>query len=552
MSQPAPSPKSPLGKSTPSNLSQTQPTQPATLPKPSQLPRKVTQPASPKASASAGRNSKSPAVPTLAPAASSTPASSPITPTPTASPTPAIAPTTPITPARDQKAFPQDVPAPSFLDPNPNPLQFPTKPEEVRIQSTQPITLQQALELANRNNRQLQISQLELERSRAALREAQADEYPTLSTQLGLVNQGRGFLDPGGPQFDPESSSTTALSGTVQLGYDLYTSGRRSATIQAAEGQVRFNELDVERLTEETYLTVVNDYYALQEADEQVRIAQSAVTNAQRSLRDAQALERAGVGTRFDVLRAQVQLANATQDLTQARSQQEIARRQLAQRLSLPQAVNITAADPVEISATWNLSLEDSIVQAFRNRAELEQQLVQREISDQQRRIALSTLGPQISLSARYNLQNTFNNNQSATDNYSLGATVSLSLFEGGAARARATQAERSREIAETRFADTRNQIRFQVEQSYSTLQANLESIQTASVALTQAQESLRLARLRFQAGVGTQTDVISAETELTRAQGNLVQAILGYNRALASLRRAISTLSASGAPGVP
>lgn len=74
------------------------------------------------------------------------------------------------------------------LNPNSNPLHFPTKPEEVQIQRTQPITLQQAQELAQRNNQSLQISQLSLERSRAALREATASEYPTLGIGVGITH----------------------------------------------------------------------------------------------------------------------------------------------------------------------------------------------------------------------------------------------------------------------------------------------------------------------------------------------------------------------------
>jgi outer membrane protein TolC len=61
---------------------------------------------------------------------------------------------------------------------------------------------------------------------------------------------------------------------------------------------------------------------------------------------------------------------------------------------------------------------------------------------------------------------------------------------------------------------------------------------------LEQAREALRLARLRFQEGVGTQSDVINSETALTQAEFNRLQAILDYNRALASLQRAISNAS--------
>ncbi|MFM7545918.1 MAG: TolC family protein, partial [Synechococcales cyanobacterium] len=101
--------------------------------------------------------------------------------------------------------------------------------------------------------------------------------------------------------------------------------------------------------------------------------------------------------------------------------------------------------------------------------------------------------------------------------------------------------------IANTTFAETRNQIRFQVEQSFSNLVANKKNIDTATLALDQAKESLRLARLRFQAGVGTQTEVIDAETDLTRAEGNRVKAILDYNRAMASLQRATASFTAGG-----
>ena len=313
------------------------------------------------------------------------------------------------------------------------------------------------------------------------------------------------------------------------------------AQIRAAEEQVRFYELAVETQFETIRLNVATDYYNLQQADEQVRIAQSAVQNSEASLRDAEALEQAGVGTRFDVLRSQVNLANAQQDLTNARSQQAIARRQLATRISLPQAINISAADPVQLAGLWNPTLEQSIVLAYQNRPELQQQLAQRNTSEQQRRQALAELGPQVSLIASYNLLDQFNDNVSVTDGYSLGVQATLNLYDGGAARARADQSKANIAIAETQFAEQRNQIRFQVEQAYSTQQSSLENVQTANTALEQAREALRLARLRFQAGVGTQTDVINSENDLTQAEGNRVRAILDYNRALAQLQRSVT-----------
>jgi outer membrane protein TolC len=442
------------------------------------------------------------------------------------------------------------VAAPEYLEPDPNPLLFPTQREEVGVTGTQPITLEQALELARRNNRELQVTEQELERTRASLRESRSALYPTLDASAGAtINESQGnatqsILSQLLGQPEPEQDDADfGVQGQLQLNYDLYTSGRRSALIRAAEQQVRVQELQLEASLEQLRLDVTNDYYDLQESDEQVRISAATLEESERSLRDAQALERAGVGTRFDVLQAEVDVANARQQLTQDISAQLTARRQLVQQLSLSETVDVSAADPVEVADRWELSLEDSILLAYRNRAELEQQLAQRESSEQQRRAELAALGPQISLFANYSLSDTLNASQEVSDQYQLGAQVQWRLLDGGAARSRAAQQEANITIAETQFADTRNQIRFQVEEAYLSLQANFDNIQTAALALQQATESLRLARLRFQAGVGTQSDVLRSQTELTRAEQNQLRAILGYNRSLVALERAVSNL---------
>ncbi len=444
---------------------------------------------------------------------------------------------------------PVDFPnVPNELNPSPNPLLYPTQAEEVKVQGTQPISLSQALELAKRNNNDLQVSVLQLERSKSVLREAQAALMPSVDLN-GDVTNSRSVGDTlavkrqrnNGLTVDDAPSNTT-FSGTAQIRYDLYTSGRRNAAIKEAEERIRVQELDVERQSEEIRLNVAKAYYDLQQADENVRISQSAVTNAQASLKDAVALERAGVGTRFDVLRSQVNLANSQQDLTSAFSQQQIARRKLAPLLNLPQSVSISASDPVKPAGLWQHPLEQSIVLAYQNRPELQQNLAQRNISEAQRKQALAALGPQVSLVGRYNLLDQFDDGTSVSDGYSLGVQATFSLYDGGAAKARAAQSKTNIAIAETQFSEQRNQIRFQVEQAYSTQASNLENVKTSDVALEQAKESLRLARLRFQAGVGTQTDVINALNDLTRSEGNRIKAILDYNRALTELQRYVTT----------
>ena len=448
-----------------------------------------------------------------------------------------------------------------FLDPDPNPLLIQTQPEEVEIIGTQPLSLDEALALSYRNNPDLQVALLELEQRESALREAQAANFPTLSVNGNVQGQnttssGDTQLVPtpgGGFTFESETTEEVGYSYSAQLDlvYNVFSSGGRSASIAAAAEQVQLALLEVERRREELRLATANEYYDLQAAIESIRISQAFLNEAERNLQDTSLREEVGVGTRFDVLRAEVQVANARQDLVNAERSRQVSQRALARRLNVPPSLTITTV-PVDIAGNWSLSLEDSIVLAFQNRAELEQQLTQRDVNELLRRVELSALGPQVDLFANYSISDFFNQDDRFSDNYAFGARVSWTLFEGGAAQARARQRELDIEIAERNFEETRNTVRLGVESAYYNLQANQTNIGTARLAVTQAQEALDLAILRFDAGVGTQLDILNAQSELTNAEVNLVQAIVGYNRSLAELERAVSNLPESYYEALP
>ncbi len=437
------------------------------------------------------------------------------------------------------------------LNPSPNPLQLPTRVEEVTVGELVPITLEQAIKLARENNQDLRDARLNLNQAQEQLAEALGAEFPTLSLQTDLQRSTSATSEIRGANtnvsFTSPDGVTTDLSTTLQLNYNLYTGGQRPAQIRLAEAQVRTQELVVEQTAEQLRFDVTDAYYSVQEADSQVAISRAAVEDAAQSLRDAQLLEQAGLGTRFDVLQAEVDLANEEQNLTRAISQQRISRRQLVEILGIGQKIEVTAATPPEVAGTWDLSLEDSIILAYQNRAELEQQLEQKTIAQENQIISLAAIKPQVSLFTNYNVRNIIDDGGGSGtgtgDGLSLGAQVQWTIFDGGQARARARQAQENEAIAENNFEQIRNQIRTQVEQAFYNLQANEQNINTAEIAVDQAEESLRLARLRFQAGVGTQTDVINAQTALTQARGNLLTAIIDYNRSLASLQRAVSNL---------
>ena len=281
----------------------------------------------------------------------------------------------------------------------------------------------------------------------------------------------------------------------------------------------------------------------MQGTDAQVAIAKASVEDASQSLRDARLLEQAGLGTRFDVLRAEGDLATAYEAVTRAVSDQRIAQRRLAQILGVGQKVELTAAEKITQAGKWTMSLENSIVQAYKNRAELEQQLLQVDIYEQDRFIALSSIQPKVDFLATYNYQNNFDNSVGLVDGYSFAARVRWTFFDGGRAFAEARKANRDMDSAQTQFAKQRDQIRFDVEESYYTITSTEENIKSTQTNVVRFEEALRLARLRFQAGVGTQTDVINAQRDLANARGRFLQAIVGYNQALNKIQRAVSNL---------
>ena len=474
----------------------------------------------------------------------------------------------------------QPIPTTEQLNPSANPLSFPTQADEVEVDIQEPITLEQAIELSLKNNQDIEEARLQVERSEAELRQERAALYPSLDLTSGLTYGNGLFLDSTIQQsidqnveertadnpnitedqarelaedrFTNASSSSFNFTSGLGLNYDIYDGGLRGASIRAAEKQLRSAELDLERIVEQIRFEGARDYYALQNSDAQVEIQKAAVEDASQTLKDAQLLERAGLGTRFDVLRAEVELAQANQRLTTAIANQNISRRQLAETLSVSHSTDLATADAIEEAGTWNLELAETIVQAFKNRAELEQLLLQREINQEQRQIALSSVRPRLTANANYSVDDDFEDDFDISDRYSLGLNLQWRLFDGGAARAAGEQADIDAEISETNFADQRNQIRFAVEQAYFQLESNQNNIGTATKEVELAQESLRLARLRFQAGVGTQTDVIEAQTQLTTARGNLLSSIIDYNQSYVDLQRQVSNTPDNGLQDLP
>lgn len=499
--------------------------------------------------------------------------------------------TLPLTPGERETPRPPDLAPVLDLELAPPDL----APGLVDRRTVQPLTLEQAVALAEQNNRLLQNARLRVEVLRTIQREAESTLVPRvvlganltyerspagelLERQLdNALNDLRNSIDQRleslvPPQFRPLAereinllnsfadraltniisraglnsigrSANLPLSATAAVVYDLDIWGARAAVVQAAELEVQAGELEVARQREDLRLLITAEYYTLQEADALVRIAETALGNAQAVLNDAQALQSAGVGSRLDVQRSQVLVANIRQGLELALAFQANSRRRIVQRMGLPATVEVTAADPVVRAGVWELSLDDSILAALQNRQELSELQIQQAVNQRQERLVRAGNRPQLNVFASYSVLNVLNApfNPGFVDGYAVGGTLLWELYDGGATAARVARSRLNQEILANQLAEAESAIWLQVEEIYNDLQASAANIDTATVNLSEAQEVLRRSRLGFNAGVVTQLEVTTAQTNLTEAETNLVRSILNYNRALAALQRAVN-----------
>ncbi len=248
-------------------------------------------------------------------------------------------------------------------------LALPNQSEQVRIRELRPLTLDQALEVVEFNSPSLKAAASRVDQAKSRLRAAISAWYPTVSLQAN------GF-----PQYlksyryrNPEFTRRTIPAQTGPFGqvtpertidgqnefYDRQWAVNFGAAVNwniidpARVPQIALARDNFER-TRDAYLIALRDlrlqassgYFALQSADEGVRVGQASVKASLLSLRDARARFNAGVNTKLDVLEAETQLAEDRKILTDYLARQDLARRQLAFLLDLPQDVTPTAATP--------------------------------------------------------------------------------------------------------------------------------------------------------------------------------------------------------------
>ena len=300
----------------------------------------------------------------------------------------------------------------------------------------------------------------------------------------------------------------------------------------------------------DTILAVRKTFYEILLAQAQVEVRQQSIKLLEQQLTDTQHRFDVGAVPRFNVLRAEVELANAKPPLIRAQNNLRLAKEALVKLLGLDSPTQ-GQSDFTPINFDGHLAYEPrnwridtALADAIKLRPELQLAKTQISILEEALNVAGAGNRPELSAFANYGWRNSMfaDKLDQTRDGWTAGARLSWALFDGLQTRGKVTQARAQLEQSRIDSADIRRGVELEVRQAYSDYLQALELLEAQKKTVEQAEESLRLAEARFQAGTGVQLDVLSAQTALTDARSNEVQALYDYNVALATLERATGT----------
>lgn len=411
------------------------------------------------------------------------------------------------------------------------------------------LTQAEAITLALQQNQQLRVAAFEVTVARAQLAQAKAAASGQVNAQASYTRvkeQGPTTLAIpfGGTTITVTLPAPSPDLYDVRLVYQypLYAGGRIEAQVALAEANLKGAEAMLERLKQQIVFGVRQAYYQVLLAQAGMEVAERAAAQATENLRVARARVVAGVSPRFDEIQADVALATARQTQVRARNAIAQASQGLNALLNLPLNTPLLLKDPFVVEPV-RTGLEALIAKALETRPELAEVRARQAAAQAAVQLAESGAKPTVALSAAPSYSNTTGAlfaGGSGAFNWSITLAATLNLFDGGITQEKVREAQLRLEQLQALEAQQRQSIELEVRQAFLNLQSAQEELTGADALVTQANEALRIASVRFQAGVGTNLEVLSAQASSSQAEGSKAQALFNYSVARAGLERAI------------
>ncbi|MBW1979147.1 MAG: TolC family protein [Deltaproteobacteria bacterium] len=415
-----------------------------------------------------------------------------------------------------------------------------------------PISLQEAIEIALKNNHALRRALEDVDIAAADKNIARSLFLPgiTAGWAYDWSDRQRAMVNPKNPLMPPMYAGEKEFRrAEIKLMMTIWDFGRSLGAYNQAKLGHEIAGLLYERARQQVILNVVSAYYDLLRAQRGKIIAEESLVQAKEHLRTATVFEKYGVVDMNDVLRAKVQVAEVSQMLIKARNGVELA----TSKLNSVLGINVNSPTRVVDNTTivpFSLSLRDCLELAVEHRPEFE--VVQNAIRVEEEGIRTARAGhlPRIYVAGNYawnddDYQKFADSSGGLHDNnISAEIGIQIELFGGGRTTAEVRKAKKKLAKANEKAKEMCDGISLQVKSAFLDVHEARERIKVTKEAVAQAKENLRLMNNKYRESVVTSIDVVDAETLLTRSKQNYYTALYDYIVALARLENAIGTSS--------
>jgi len=411
--------------------------------------------------------------------------------------------------------------------------------------NTGPLSLVNALNLALQQNATILEARNDLEASHGIVIQTRAVALPQLTA--------------GGQYKDTDPSAVESVFGfsqphenwnaNVQIVQSIYEGGKLIAAIKAAGATKRQAIAQFQTVVADAILDTRVAYYDVLLAEQQITVHEASVNLLEKELQDQQSRYKAGTVPHFNVLQADVALANERPNLIQSRNNYRVAKNNLSNLLGYNLPRDVWEDIPMHLSDAldampYQVNLPDAIQQAVAQRTELVVLREGEELDQLNIVSARSGYKPTLQVFAGYEWYNAQFTPPVTLDHdingWNAGAQVQWNLFDGMLTRGKVVQANALYAKSQTTLADESRQIELEVRTAYSDFIDAKEILDSQQAVQDEAEEALREAHARTGAGTGTQLDELNAETALTQARTTDIQALHDYDVARARLERAI------------
>jgi outer membrane protein len=292
---------------------------------------------------------------------------------------------------------------------------------------------------------------------------------------------------------------------------------------------------------EQVILLVVSQYIGTLRAAANVQASQSRVDLAQALYDQAADLQKNGVGTGIDTLRANVELQNEKQALLVAQTDRDSSLYALSRLLNLDPHQELVLADSLSFFDTPQPDVNASIDEALAARQEWKALQLQVKAAQHDRQASRDLRLPTLRVDGSWAYEGTRLNNGIPVYNYQ--ASFDVPIFTGGRTHAEIVRADLQLKVLDQQKSDLRNQIALDVKNALLNLKSARSQVEVSTLGVQLANQEVDQARDRFKAGVANNIEVIQAQDALARANDNEIAALYRFNQARADFARSIGQM---------